>query len=263
MICKLCDFNSVSPRSLAYHITHTHKITSQQYYDRFIGNEDEKICPICNNVITIFHGLDKGYNQFCSKSCGSKYKFMKNNFWKIANNDVIIKRNQQISDSKQQIKDYIIYSLNGILVQSLITLYGQVWYKHNAVPIKMYKKVAYVDKKYVKSIIKYRENCKKFKSSYEYDIYCFLKSFYKDEVQHNVKIGKREVDIYLPKINLIIDYNGKYWHDYRANDSDMNRKLYFNQLGQSVYYIEDCRNDYNTFISNLQSLKTYIKFSAI
>ena len=257
MICKLCDFNSKSSRSLAYHLSHSHNIDSKTYYDTYLKKPNEDICPVCNKQ-NIFNGLHNGYSLYCSKSCASIMNRRTYNFWEHVNESTIKKRNDKIRQTKNSIRQYIVNDLNGILVQTLIKLYGQTWYTHRIVPIKKYKDVAYIDKKYVKNIIRYNNKSQLFRSSYEYEIYAFIKSFYKNDIQHNCKLFNKEVDIYLPDYSLIIEYNGKHWHDYRDVNSDINRKLYFEDYNQNVYFIKDCHNNYDDFLIQLNRLKEYI-----
>ena len=51
-------------------------------------------------------------------------------------------------------------------------------------------------------------------SKEELELIKFLKSIYKDEIKTSIRglIPKYEIDIFLPKLNLAIEYNGLYWH---------------------------------------------------
>jgi hypothetical protein len=63
----------------------------------------------------------------------------------------------------------------------------------------------------------------------------FIKEIYNDDIQLNVRglIPKLEIDIYLPKIKIAIEYNGLYWHsekngkksDYHINKTKLLQKL--------------------------------------
>ena len=46
IICKLCDRQFESLRSLGLHLSHSHKnITHKEYYDLYMKKEGDGICP--------------------------------------------------------------------------------------------------------------------------------------------------------------------------------------------------------------------------
>lgn len=252
MLCKICNFDSKSYRSLAYHISHTHNISSEQYYIQYLKKPDEGICKHCGKL-TAYLGLQNGYKDYCNKKCYCqsetfKKRITKNNFWNNADLDSIKQRNNKILNQKIKHKNYIINNLNGILVQDLIKEFGQLWYKHNIVNINIYKSIAYIDSNDKQLIIDYYNNLKAFKSSYEYDIVKYLQSFYDNQIMHNIKINKREVDIYIPDLKLIIEYNGLYWHNMRKDESE--KYNMWRENGYDVYIIND--------ITKIDKLKDYI-----
>ena len=63
------------------------------------------------------------------------------------------------------------------------------------------------------------------KSYCEKELVDFVKSIYSDEIVENTKriIPPKELDIYIPKMKLAIEYNGLYWHD--ENHVDRNYHL--------------------------------------
>lgn len=256
MRCLICGFDSVSARSLAYHLTHSHSMSSQQYYDEFFN--DSKFCPICGKP-NKFLGLRSGYSNFCSKQCQCKtdeFKQRMHNaateYWKSDH----LERNNKIRNSAAKMKEEID-NLNGIPVQELIAKYGQVWYKHKVVPVYMYKnRIGYIDKNDLPKILAYIENIKEYKSSYEYDICQFIRLFYDKDILHNIKINNHEVDIFLPDLNLIIEYNGKHWHDMRKNEKEKYRAM--KEQGYKIYIIEE-HKDYDDFLKELDKLKIYIE----
>jgi endogenous inhibitor of DNA gyrase (YacG/DUF329 family) len=67
MECKICGREFKNYTSLGAHLK-KHKITSKEYYDRFLKKEDEGTCPVCGKE-TFFKNLNKGYCKFCSKKC--------------------------------------------------------------------------------------------------------------------------------------------------------------------------------------------------
>ena len=63
------------------------------------------------------------------------------------------------------------------------------------------------------------------KSYSEKELVDFVKSIYSDEIMENTKriIPPKELDIYIPKMKLAIEYNGLHWHD--ENHIDKNYHL--------------------------------------
>ena len=70
IICKICGQELTSRGSS--HFIKTHKITSKEYYDKYLKKENEDICPICQ-MPTTFRDISYGYNKTCSKECHKLY----------------------------------------------------------------------------------------------------------------------------------------------------------------------------------------------
>ena len=68
MKCKICEKEYNSIRAIGSHIKQKHKITTQEYYDKYLRQENEGICPVCKKQ-TNFINLHDGYRQFCCKKC--------------------------------------------------------------------------------------------------------------------------------------------------------------------------------------------------
>lgn len=69
MKCEICDRKFESPRTLGTHISTTHKMSKQEYYDRFLKRDkNEGKCLECGKE-TDFITLVKGYRMFCSIKC--------------------------------------------------------------------------------------------------------------------------------------------------------------------------------------------------
>lgn len=75
MKCEICDREFESPRTLGIHISTTHKMSKQEYYDRFLRkNKNEGKCFECGKE-TGFITLVKGYRIFCSVKCLNKSQY--------------------------------------------------------------------------------------------------------------------------------------------------------------------------------------------
>jgi hypothetical protein len=69
MKCEICGKEFENYISLSRHLR-IHKITSKEYYDRFLKKEDEGICLVCGKE-TSFKNLREGYCKFCSNRCAN------------------------------------------------------------------------------------------------------------------------------------------------------------------------------------------------
>ena len=66
MICKICD-RQIGNKGFSSHLRNTHKISNQEYYDTYIGTNDEKFC-YCGKP-NAFLGIPYGYSKHCSAKC--------------------------------------------------------------------------------------------------------------------------------------------------------------------------------------------------
>lgn len=75
MKCLICNREFENSRTLGIHISTTHKMSKQEYYDKFLKrDENEGKCLECGKE-TSFITLVRGYRMFCSVKClnGSQY----------------------------------------------------------------------------------------------------------------------------------------------------------------------------------------------
>lgn len=69
MKCEICERKFENYRTLGIHISTTHKMSKQKYYDKFLKrDENEGKCLECGKE-TVFITLVKGYRTFCSVKC--------------------------------------------------------------------------------------------------------------------------------------------------------------------------------------------------
>jgi len=69
-ICEECGKTFKLTQGFGYHIKHTHKISSKEYYDKWLKEKDDDKCIQCKNLTT-FYTISKGYHRFCSHKCSS------------------------------------------------------------------------------------------------------------------------------------------------------------------------------------------------
>lgn len=75
MKCEICDRKFENSRVLGIHISTTHKMSKQEYYDKFLKkDENEGKCLECGKE-TGFITLVKGYRIFCSVKCLNKSQY--------------------------------------------------------------------------------------------------------------------------------------------------------------------------------------------
>lgn len=74
MKCEICDRKFKNYRTLGIHISTTHGMFKQEYYDKFLKkDEDEGKCLECGKE-TKFIKFTKGYHSFCSTKCSNNNK---------------------------------------------------------------------------------------------------------------------------------------------------------------------------------------------
>ena len=91
--CQICgkEYKSIQP--LSKHITSFHNMSKQLYYDKYMKQLNEGICPVCNRP-TNFYGMNRGYNTYCCKSCqvkaqGNGKKINHVDMWNIRHQHII------------------------------------------------------------------------------------------------------------------------------------------------------------------------------
>ena len=65
MICKICN-KDISNRGFGAHLK-SHKLTTKEYYDKYLRKPGEGICPVCGKETTLL-GLTC-YRKYCSVKC--------------------------------------------------------------------------------------------------------------------------------------------------------------------------------------------------
>lgn len=75
VFCKICQKNTIYSSKVFFqlHVSVSHGITSQQYYDSFDKKDDEGVCKVCGGP-TKFIKYSQGYREFCSSKCTQSSK---------------------------------------------------------------------------------------------------------------------------------------------------------------------------------------------
>ena len=71
---RVCEICSKETKKLGTHLRVEHKMTSEEYYNKYLSEDHGGKCPFkdCNNMRP-YRSMEVGYRQFCSKSCASKH----------------------------------------------------------------------------------------------------------------------------------------------------------------------------------------------
>lgn len=100
-------------------------------------------------------------------------------------------------------------------IKTLIEIYGQGWKSLNLPIIVLDRGAHFIENKYIPQIEAYANSYHFNKTSKkEKELVKFIQSFYPGIIQENIKrvIPPQELDIYLPDLQIGIEYNGIYWH---------------------------------------------------
>jgi len=175
MICKICnkEFN----KSFGNHLK-THNITSQEYYDKYLKQEGDGICPICGKE-TKFLGLSLGgYQKHCSCKCSQ------------TNKETHLKREQTCIE-KFNSKVFLHSDIFKQQVNNTINTKwdGEHWSKHEEIKTK--KTQTCLDKFGVENISQVDQvKCKKELTTLDH--YNVKNPFQAEECKEKSKITKKE-----------------------------------------------------------------------
>ena len=75
IVCKICNREFKTIFSFTGHLRN-HSMTSKQYYDKYVKEGGDGICPTCGKE-TNFNSFTDGYHKFCSISCLNKSDYHK------------------------------------------------------------------------------------------------------------------------------------------------------------------------------------------
>lgn len=69
-ICKLCEYQSDTLKGIEIHSRLLHKLTSKEYYDKYLIGTEESKCYLCK-APTKYINISKGYHKYCSTKCSN------------------------------------------------------------------------------------------------------------------------------------------------------------------------------------------------
>lgn len=108
---------------------------------------------------------------------------------------------------------------NCLRYTEVLKLYGQGWKSLN-IPIIYDGRFRYISNEYIPKIKEYSQETHNVKciSNQEKELYQYIKTLTSCKIYKSVKNiiqdknGKYDIDIYIPKLKIAIEYNGIYWH---------------------------------------------------
>ena len=111
--CLLCDRKFEDFRTLGIHISTTHKMSRQEYYDRFLRkSENEGKCLECGKE-TDFITLVKGYRMFCSVKCLNQSQYHIKHCTKTYNKNYVDNKNNR-KELNERTRNTCLERYNGI-----------------------------------------------------------------------------------------------------------------------------------------------------
>lgn len=266
MICEICG-KELSKLGLPRHIA-THKISTKDYYDKYIKYDKlEGICPTCSKP-TKFLGISSGYRHHCSVTCSSIDPNVFNTFRdKNPQKDEIIKEqtkqtcltkygteyaiaSKEVKDKISQVQKskHIEYD-NLVYIEEVINKYGNGWYQKrkllNIEPVKV-GRYNYIKKLDIYKIEDYQHSLLRHSTAE------FLVA--KELTKHNIiykqntrKVldNKFELDFYFPDHNIGVEINSNYYHCYQKNKNKnyhLNKSLYCRSKNIRLIHIYEFEN---------------------
>jgi hypothetical protein len=93
----------------------------------------------------------------------------------------------------------------------------------------------------------------KHQSGKEIKLYNLIKSLYIGEIIQNFKIGKQEIDIYLPSLNLGFELNGIWWHSDKFKSKNFHKEKSEFFLEKDIRIIHIWEDDFDSKFSIIKS----------
>ncbi|MGZ8924269.1 MAG: hypothetical protein ACXW2E_00165 [Nitrososphaeraceae archaeon] len=205
-IINFSGFHRSHPADFALLVRYTNFLpTSAKLKQRIWHLTNGASIPICKCGKTVkWHHVKQSYNESCSTKCAN------NNHTKITKIKTIIRDKYGTTS----------YAQSFVNLDSLQLIQDREWL-YDA-HITQEKSLAQIAKELDIDTSTVSNYCRRFdikvklfpKSGAEQEILNFLSTKYSDRIDTNTKsiIYPLELDIYLPNINLAIEYCGLYWH---------------------------------------------------
>jgi len=244
--CRICNKRLISIKALSQHIRF-HNITSKHYYNKYLRKVNEGICRTCKKK-TKFISLSSGYQKFCNSKCSNNNKNVKEaisnkrkkwwtdktnkknvslkisktvkGLWEDENsifNSESYRKNLSNGRKNKWEKTFNEWNELGVMNERLTNLKLIGEFEGSG---KIHEFECKKCKHIFKTIWNYAQQgkaCPKCninnQSKPEKEILEFIENFGIITKSNSKKIiPPKELDIYIPDMNIAFEYNGLYWH---------------------------------------------------
>lgn len=242
MICKLCKKDFKGFVGLGTHISTIHSITNEEYYNKFLKNEDgEGRCLKCEEE-TSFLDLRRGFRLYCSRSCmqssqeiikKKKDTYLKN--YGVDNYAKSDKFKRTHNFSKNNRKKANITCLERYGVENVSQI-EDVKKKKRETSFKNYGVSNYTKtEEYINEMkngrAAFMNNFITNPSKPQVELFQLCQQVFPYPVL-NYPCGRYSIDIAIPILNLAIEYDGSYWH--QDEEYDKRRQEFIESEGWKV-----------------------------
>ena len=189
------------------------KLTSLEHYNVENPAQSEEVKQRAQQTNLIKYGY-RAYN----KEKGKQTMLERYNCEHALQNPDIKRKQEQTEYNKwrKYAKDN-----NYLFVQDLLKEYGTGWYQSELGKsiVFVVGQQAFIKREDLDKIIQYINTISTSYSYKEKELVSYIKTFYSGLIYENTRkvIGRAELDVYLPELNLAIEYNGNYFHCIEAN----------------------------------------------
>ena len=299
--CKICGKEYTHCNGLSKHVECAHNLTTREYYDKYLKNDDDGLCKICGKP-TRFKSIVLGYLKTCCADCtrefntgyrnnfqnpkskqkiketcltryGTEYFFQSETFKekakkkhlqrygfehhmkskimkdkvarsceKIYGEGIYTPRKakeciNKIKKKKQENLDIFCRENNCTPLNALNLFYASRSNKELNIDFLRFNDQKLIRNEYLERYKeldeKFQKEAESYNSKYEVEIHEWLKNMYFGKIQFNTRkvITPLELDFYIPKKKLAIEFNGDYWHSTNSG-KDPNYHLNKTQLCQ-------------------------------
>ena len=247
-ICKICGREFESNIGFGGHIKHSHKISTKEYYDKYLSKHSDGFCKTCGKS-TKFKNVIYGYFEYCLKcshnteQCKQKHK--NTNLKRYGVESVL---------SSDEIRSKIKKTIKARYGQDEIFKTDHFKTKHKKNSLAKYDAEHPMQNKAVQQSRKYYTyDNQLFDSSWELAVYIWHKDY-------DIPIER------LPIILTYIDSNNvihKYFPDFRINDDIVEVKG--NQYLNSDGTLKDtdkqkCIDSNNVIVWSYNDIKQYLEY---
>ncbi len=252
--CEICDRGFKNYIGLSSHIR-SHKITTKEYYDKYLKKYDEGICN-CGKP-TNFHRLKTGYYKYCSLKCSDNSEEVKEHREQTCLKNHGVKNPSQSEEVKEK-KIQTCLKNHGVehplqskevqekQIQTNLERYG-VEYTFQSEEVKEKIKEFYIDKYGVENIMQSKELIKKrsgenhhcWNPDRNYVCRPYTEKFHDEEFRNQIRQEQNNTD---PITNEPLKDNSHLHHIDYNKQNDSRENLIF--LNHSIHAKTNSNRDY-------------------